>query len=78
MRVDRIGAYGYEKANTPHLDDLAKNGVIFTDCYSPVPLTLPAHCSLFTGRYPLGHQVRDNGTFFLSGTEITLAEMMKN
>jgi len=78
MRADRIGAYGYEKANTPHLDDLAKNGVIFTDCYSPVPLTLPAHCSLFTGRYPLGHRVRDNGTFFLSGTEITLAEMMKN
>jgi arylsulfatase A-like enzyme/Flp pilus assembly protein TadD len=78
MRADRIGAYGYEKADTPHLDDLAKNGVIFTDCYSPVPLTLPAHCSLFTGRYPLGHRVRDNGTFLLSGTEITLAEMMKN
>jgi arylsulfatase A-like enzyme/Flp pilus assembly protein TadD len=78
MRADRIGAYGYEKAKTPNLDDLAETGVMFADCYSPVPLTLPAHCSLFTGRYPLGHRVRDNGTFFLSDTEITLAEMLKN
>jgi len=78
MRADRIGAYGYEKANTPHLDDLAKNGIMFADCYSPVPVTLPAHCSIFTGRYPLGHRVRDNGTFLLSDAEITLAEMMKN
>ena len=77
MRADRIGAYGYEKARTPHLDNLAKAGILFADCYSPVPLTLPAHCSLFTGAYPLGHRVRDNGTFFLSGSETTLAEMMK-
>lgn len=78
MRADRIGAYGYDKAKTPHLDNLAKKGIMFADCYSPVPLTLPAHCSLFTGRYPLGHRVRDNGTFFLSDAEITLAEMMRN
>jgi len=78
MRADRIGAYGYEKACTPHLDDLANKGIKFADCYSPVPLTLPAHCSLFTGKYPLGHRVRDNGTFLLSDAEITLAEMLKN
>jgi arylsulfatase A-like enzyme/Flp pilus assembly protein TadD len=78
MRADRIGAYGYREARTPHLDNLAERGIMFTRCYSPVPLTLPAHCSLFTGRYPLGHRVRDNGTFFLSDGEITLAEMLKN
>lgn len=78
MRADRIGAYGYSGARTPNLDDLAKNGIMFTDCYSPVPLTLPAHCSLFTGRYPLGHRVRDNGTFFLRDGETTLAEIMKS
>jgi arylsulfatase A-like enzyme/Tfp pilus assembly protein PilF len=77
-RADRIGAYGHEEANTPNLDRLADGGIRFTDCYSPVPLTLPAHCSLFTGRYPLGHRVRDNGTFLLSDSEITLAEMMEN
>ncbi len=76
MRADRIGAYGYTRAKTPHLDDLAQKGIMFAECYSPVPLTLPAHCSLFTGRYPLGHRVRDNGTFLLSDTETTLAEIL--
>lgn len=77
MRADRIGAYGYEKARTPHLDNLAKTGILFADCYSPVPVTLPSHCSLFTGVYPLSHRVRDNGTFILSDAETTLAEILK-
>jgi arylsulfatase A-like enzyme/Flp pilus assembly protein TadD len=78
MRADRIGAYGYEKARTPHLDNLAREGIMFENCYTPVPLTLPAHCSIFTGRYPIGHRVRDNGTFFLNESETTLADMMRD
>ncbi|NIM14667.1 MAG: sulfatase-like hydrolase/transferase [Candidatus Aminicenantes bacterium] len=77
MRADRIGVYGYTNAQTPNLDQLAANGIMFENCRAPVPLTLPAHCSIFTGRYPLGHRVRDNGTFFLDEAEITLAEKMK-
>lgn len=76
-RADRIGAYGYSAAQTPHIDKLAAGGVTFEDCQSAVPVTLPAHASLFTGRYPLGHGVRDNGTFFLDNNETTLAEIFK-
>jgi arylsulfatase A-like enzyme/Flp pilus assembly protein TadD len=76
-RADRIGAYGYSAARTPNLDRLAADGVMFENCYSPVPLTLPSHCSIFTGRYPVGHRVRDNGSFFLDNGETTLAEKMK-
>jgi arylsulfatase A-like enzyme/Tfp pilus assembly protein PilF len=76
-RADRIGVYGYKPAETPNIDSLAHNGILFENCYAPVPLTLPSHCSLFTGRYPLGHQVRDNGTFLLKKDEVTLAEKMK-
>lgn len=77
MRADHIGAYGYPSAQTPHMDHLANNGFLFENCYSPVPLTLPAHCSLFTGNYPPGHGVRDNGSFFLDAQQTTLAELMK-
>lgn len=77
MRADRIGAYGCPEAKTPNLDYLAKNGVMFENCYTPVPLTLPSHCSIFTGRYPISHLVRDNGTFFLNEREETLAEKFK-
>jgi arylsulfatase A-like enzyme/Flp pilus assembly protein TadD len=76
-RADRIGAYGHGGAQTPNLDRLAANGVTFEHCYSVVPVTLPAHSSLFTGRYPLGHGVRDNGAFLLADQETTLAEKMK-
>jgi arylsulfatase A-like enzyme/tetratricopeptide (TPR) repeat protein len=76
-RSDHIGCYGYTKARTPNLDRLAKEGIRFTNAYSPVPLTLPAHCSIFTGTYPLFHHVRNNGNYFLPPQAETLAEILK-
>ncbi|MFN0196196.1 MAG: tetratricopeptide repeat protein [Planctomycetaceae bacterium] len=60
-RADRIGAYGYAKARTPILDQLAREGVLFEHAVSPAPLTLPVHASLFTGLYPPEHGLRTNG-----------------
>jgi arylsulfatase A-like enzyme/Tfp pilus assembly protein PilF len=77
LRADRVGIYGYKNAQTPTLDRLAREGVMFQNCYSTVPLTLPAHSSIFTGRYPLGHGVRGNGIYVLPQKEMTLAETMK-
>ncbi|MBN1225265.1 MAG: sulfatase-like hydrolase/transferase [Candidatus Aminicenantes bacterium] len=76
-RADRLGCYGYEGAETPNLDKLAADGVMFAEAYSPVPLTLPAHCSLFTGTYPPYHRVRNNGFYYLSRENVTLAEILK-
>jgi sulfatase-like protein len=60
-RADRIGAYGDPRAaTTPALDRLAREGVLFEDATSPAPLTLPAHCTLFTGRLPPSHGVHEN------------------
>lgn len=77
-RADSIGAYGDRNASTPTIDRLAGRGVLFENCYSSTPLTLPAHCTLFTGRYPFAHQVRNNGTYFLPREEQTLAEMLRD
>jgi len=77
MRADSLGAYGYQRAVTPNLDQLAQKGIMFANCYAPVPITFPAHCSIFTGNYPLAHQVRSNGLFFLNRDKETLAEKMK-
>lgn len=76
-RADRLGCYGYPKAKTPHLDYLAANGVLFLHAYCPVPLTCPSHCSIHTGTYPLFHQVRNNGTYYLAPELKTLAESLK-
>ncbi len=77
MRADRIGAYGFEKGGTPNIDRLAGDGVMFKNCYASAPLTLPSHCTLFTGRHPFAHNVRNNGNYYLNEKEITLAEIMK-
>ena len=72
-RADRIGAYGYARARTPRLDRLAAEGARFDAAFSPAPITLPAHASIFTGLYPFEHGVRNNGNFYLEERFETLA-----
>src|SRR5262249_43661304 len=76
-RADRIGAYGFSEIQTPSLDRLSREGVLFEQATSAAPLTLPAHSSLFTGKFPPEHGVRDNGGFFLDPRETTLARVLK-
>jgi len=77
-RPDGLGIHGNTKpSQTPSLDKLAREGILFKHGLTPVPLTLPAHCSLFTGRYPPSHGVRNNGTYVLSAEETTLAEIFR-
>ncbi len=63
LRADRVGCYGYDRVRTPALDSLAAAGVRFTDAVTPAPMTLPAHATIHTGKYPPGHGARDNGTY---------------
>ncbi len=76
-RADRIHAYGFDGIETPNLDRLAREGILFEQAVSPAPLTLPAHSSIFTGTFPPAHGVRDNGGFFLDDRQTTLAERLQ-
>ncbi|HSL18184.1 MAG TPA: sulfatase-like hydrolase/transferase [Methylomirabilota bacterium] len=60
LRSDRLPAYGYDGVETPAIDALRSDGVLFHRAYTHVPLTLPAHASLLTGLLPPEHGVRDN------------------
>ena len=76
LRADRLGCYGYARAETPNLDALAREGVLFRTAFTTVPLTVPAHTSIFTGLYPAGHGVRDNDGA-LSERPETLAALLR-
>ena len=76
-RADRLGCYGYEDAETPHLDVLADEGALFENAVSPVPTTLPSHSTMFTGVYPQDHGVRYNLIFRLGPEAVTLAETLR-
>ena len=74
-RADHVGCYGRRQAKTPSLDTVAQSGVLFERAYCQVPLTLPSHCSMFTGKYPRELGVVDNGMTSLGKSHTTLAEM---
>ena len=77
LRADRLGCYGYKKAQTPCIDKLAKEGVLFTSLYAQSPLTLPSHSSILTGTCPSFHGVRDNHFFRLPPNIPTIATILK-
>jgi len=76
LRADRVGAYGYAKARTPHLDRLAADGLRADSAFATAPVTLPSHASVLTGRYPPAHGARHNGVALPEGT-VTLATALK-
>ncbi|MGI5963829.1 MAG: sulfatase [Lawsonibacter sp.] len=52
QRRDTIAALGNEKIQTPHLDALVRESVVFDHCFTPSPVCVPARLSLFSGQYP--------------------------
>ena len=47
-----VGTYGHPELDTPHIDNLAENGVRFPRAYTTCPLCTPARAGIFTGIYP--------------------------
>src|SRR5437667_524365 len=73
LRPDHLRCYGYSKIETPSIDSIAKNGVLFENAVTQTPLTPPSHASIFTGLNPTEHHVRDTGGFILQPSSTTLA-----
>lgn len=60
LRSDHLPAYGYKDIETPNIDALRREAILYEHAYTPTPLTLPAHTSLLTGVLPEVHGIRDN------------------
>jgi arylsulfatase len=56
----QLGCYGQQKIETPNIDALAANGMIFTQHYSGAPLCAPSRCVLLTGVHTGHAQIRAN------------------
>ena len=55
LRADHLSCLGYDRVQTPNIDRLAREGVLFTQCISQAPWTLPSLGSLLTSKYPTQH-----------------------
>ncbi|MGH7163030.1 MAG: sulfatase-like hydrolase/transferase, partial [Planctomycetota bacterium] len=56
LRADAAG----RGKGTPAIEEFLGGAALFSGARTPVPLTLPAHLSLLTGRLPAAHGVHDN------------------
>ncbi len=88
----QVGCYGTDYYQTPNIDELAKNGMRFTNAYAGAAICSPTRASIMTGKYPARLHLTDfipgnsNSNFpltqpdwqkFLSLEEITIGEALK-
>lgn len=61
QRADHIGAYNPAIDISPNIDSLALNATLFENCYSPIPITLPAHAIIYYSMMPHDLDLYNNG-----------------
>jgi len=73
QRADRLSVYGHDSFTSPHLDRMAREGVLFTSATAPCSWTIPSVISTLTGKYTEQNRIaRGNGEKI--GEVTTLAE----
>lgn len=78
-----LNIYGSKDLTTPNLDNLARNGVRFTQFYSASPICSPSRASLLTARYPQRAGLPDMASSQESeagmpGSQYTMGELFKD
>jgi len=78
-----LSCYGQQKFNTPNIDRLARQGMMFRQHYTGCTVSAPSRCSLMTG-FHTGHTpIRGNrgwdpeGQWPLPSASVTVAELLK-
>ena len=77
LRADRLGCYGHPFVQTPNIDGLAAEGILFEQHISAAPTTLNSHTSLMTGTWPHTHGTARNG-FVVNERNVMLAEVLQS
>lgn len=76
MRFDAMG-FMNDYYETPHLDALAKNGMVFENCFVATSLCSPSRASILSGQFAHVHGVLDNSTPLPEGTPTFPQELQK-
>ncbi len=77
LRRDHLGCYGYERATSPFIDEMARKGIKFNNALTQCSWTLPSVATVFTGRYPTVHGAMTK-TDEMPSSWITMAEAFRN
>jgi arylsulfatase A-like enzyme len=84
LGYSELGSYGQKLIQTPHLDQLARQGMKFTRNYAGNAVCAPSRCVLMTGKHP-GHawvrnnsEVKPEGQRPIPKSEVTIAEILQS
>jgi arylsulfatase A-like enzyme len=72
-----LGCYGQQTIQTPNLDRMAAEGMIFTDHYAGSTVCAPSRCCLMTGVHTGHAWIRGNDRIPLRPTDVTVAELLR-
>ena len=72
-----LGCYGQKIIRTPNLDQMAAEGLRFTDAYAGSTVCAPSRCALMTGLHTGHCRVRGNALVPLQSEDLTVAELLK-
>jgi arylsulfatase A-like enzyme len=75
MRATAMGCMGNAEVQTPHIDALAKSGILFRRTYANTPVCCPARAILMTGTYPHVNGMVAND-LRLREEQVTIAEIL--
>jgi arylsulfatase A-like enzyme/cytochrome c-type biogenesis protein CcmH/NrfG len=75
LRADHLPAYGYRGVDTPAIDRLRRDSILFARAYTHTPLTLPSHTALLTGLLPAVTGVRDNVGYALDTARVASGDL---
>lgn len=76
LRADATGFSGNHSVETPNLDHLAREGLVFETAHASNVVTLASHTNILTGLYPYQHGVRENSGFRLDPRFPTMATIL--
>ena len=77
QRFDNLGCYGHPVLQTPNIDNMADEGVVFDRFYVASPVCMPNRASLMTCRLPSSHGVRSLG-IPLAHQNVTFVELLRS
>ena len=77
-----LGCQGNKNLHTPNIDNLAKEGMRFTDAYAPAPVCSPTRAAIITGQSPARLQITNHlphqDRFTPKGSKLLPAKMLNH